>query len=247
MLGVGLIIGHLTAGLRYQVRVANQRERRTRDLYALSRDLSGALTVEQVVDFGLRYVRNGFRARAALLVLGNDEGLHEADSPDAGGAIEGIDGDLARWCVEHAEAAGIGTNTLPALPLLYLPLKAPMRVRGVLVMAPNTPRSVLVPEQRRLLDTIATQIAIALERVHFVEVAQDTLVAMEAERLRNSVLSALSHAMRTPLTALIGATDLLRMRAGADSPQLREQLDSVARQARRLAKMVEDMLEMARL
>ncbi len=247
MLGVGLLIGHLTAGLRYQVRVANQRERRTRDLYALSRDLSGALTVEQVVDFGLRYVRNGFRARAALLVLGNDEGLHEADSPDPGGAIEGIDGDLARWCVEHAEAAGIGTNTLPALPLLYLPLKAPMRVRGVLVMAPNTPRSVLVPEQRRLLDTIATQIAIALERVHFVEVAQDTLVAMEAERLRNSVLSALSHDLRTPLTALIGATDLLRMRAGADSPQLREQLDSVARQARRLAKMVEDMLEMARL
>ncbi len=247
MLGVGLLIGHLTAGLRYQVRVANQRERRTRDLYALSRDLSGALTVEQVVDFGLRYVRNGFRARAALLVLGNDEGLHEADSPDPGGAIEGIDGDLARWCVEHAEAAGIGTNTLPALPLLYLPLKAPMRVRGVLVVAPGAPRSVLVPEQRRLLDTIATQIAIALERVHFVEVAQDTLVAMEAERLRNSVLSALSHDLRTPLTALIGATDLLRMRAGADSPQLREQLDSVARQARRLAKMVEDMLEMARL
>ena len=247
MLGVGLLIGRLTAGLRYQVRVANQRERRTRDLYALSRDLSGALTVEQVVDFGLRYVRHGFRARAALLVLGNDERLHEAESPDPGGAIQDIDGDLARWCVEHSEVAGIGTNTLPALPLLYLPLKAPMRVRGVLVVAPGAPRSVLVPEQRRLLDTIATQIAIALERVHFVEVAQDTLVAMEAERLRNSVLSALSHDLRTPLTALIGATDVLRMRAHDGSPQLREQLESVARQARRLAKMVEDMLEMARL
>ncbi len=247
MLGVGLLIGHLTAGLRYQVRVANQRERRTRDLYALSRDLSGALTVEQVVDFGLQYVRNGFRARAALLLLGNDESLREADSPDPGGAIEDIDGDLARWCVEHAEAAGIGTNTLPALPLLYLALKAPMRVRGVLVVAPGTPRSVLIPEQRRLLDTIATQIAIALERVHFVDVAQQTLLAMEAERLRNSVLSALSHDLRTPLTSLIGAAEVLRMHAAGAPAALAEQAASIGRQARRLAKMVDDMLEMARL
>ena len=247
MLGVGLLIGHLTAGLRYQVRVANQRERRTRDLYALSRDLSGALTVEQVVDFGLGHVRNGFGARAELLLLGIDERLREVDSPDPAGPIDGIDADLARWCVEHGETAGIGTNTLPALPLLYLPLKAPMRVRGVLVVAPGTPRSVLIPEQRRLLDTIASQIAIALERVHFVEVAQDTLVAMEAERLRNSVLSALSHDLRTPLTALMGATDLLRMHTPAQPARLREQVESVGKQARRLARMVDDMLEMARL
>ncbi len=244
MLGVGLLIAHLTAGLRYQVRVANQRERRARDLYALSRDLSGALTVEQVVDFGLRYVRNGFGARAELLLLGIDERLRETESAKHAASIDGIDADLARWCVEHDEAAGIGTNTLPALPLLYLPLKAPMRVRGVLILAPGNPRSVLIPEQRRLLDTIGSQIAIALERIHFVEVAQDTLVAMEAERLRNSVLSALSHDLRTPLTALIGSTELLRMQAPA---QLHEQAESVGRQARRLARMVDDMLEMARL
>ena len=247
MLGVGLLIGHLTSGLRYQVRVANLRESRSRDLYALSRDLSGALTVEQVVDFGLQYVRNGFRARAALLLPDSDERLREVDSPDPRGPIEGIDIDLARWCLEHEEAAGIGTNTLPALALLYLPLKAPMRVRGVLVVAPGVQRNVLVPEQRRLLDTIATQIAIALERVHFVEVAQETLVAMEAERLRNSVLQALSHDLRTPLTALIGAADVLGMRAAAEAPALREQAAAIGKQSRRVAKMVEDMLEMARL
>ena len=247
MLGVGLLIGHLTAGLRYQVRVANLRESRSRDLYALSRDLSGALTVEQVVHFGLGYVRNGFRARAALLLLDSDDGLRTVDSPDPGGPIDNVDADLARWCMEHEEAAGIGTNTLPALPLLYLPLKAPMRVRGVLVVAPSAQRNVLVPEQRRLLDTMATQIAIALERVHFVEVAQETLVAMEAERLRNSVLSALSHDLRTPLTSLIGATEVLLMREAGLPTEIRTQLESIGRQSRRLAKMVEDMLEMARL
>jgi two-component system sensor histidine kinase KdpD len=142
----------------------------------------------------------------------------------------------------------MGTDTLPALPLLYLPLKAPMRVRGVLVLRPERARAVQIPEQRRLLETFTTQIAIALERIHFVTVAQDTLLAMEAERLRNSVLASLSHDLRTPLTGLIGATDLLRMRlAAADAAAASTQADAVARQARRVAKMVNDMLEMARL
>ena len=247
MLGVGLLIGHLTAGLRYQARVANLREGRARDLYALSRDLSGALTAEQVAAFGLQHVRDGFRARVALLLLDDDGRLRQVDSAGPGAAIEEVDAELARWCLEHGEAAGIGTSTLPALASLYLPLKAPMRVRGVLVVAPGPQRNVLVPEQRRLLDTIATQIAIALERVHFVEVAQGTLLAMEAERLRNSVLSALSHDLRTPLTSLIGATDLLRMRAQGEAPALVEQVGSVGKQARRVSRMVDDMLEMARL
>ena len=272
MLGVGLLIGHLTANLRYQVHVANQRERRTHELYALSRELSGALTVEQVVEIGLRFARGSFRAAALLLVLDNDEQLHVAQgsaapSPDAwppaaGGPgaapgrpddgdgrieIEGFDPDLARWCLDRGEAAGIGTDTLPALPLLYLPMKAPMRNRGVLVLAPEVPRMVLGPEQRRLLDTFTRQLAIALERLHFVAVAQDTLVAMEAERLRNSVLSALSHDLRTPLTALIGAADTLAMRFGKASADLGTRTAAIAQQARRIARMVDDMLELARL
>jgi len=123
-----------------------------------------------------------------------------------------------------------------------------MRVRGVLVLRPERARTLQIPEQRRLLETFTTQIAIALERIHFVTVAQDTLLAMEAERLRNSVLASLSHDLRTPLTALIAATDMLRMRlSAADTAGASEQAESVARQARRVAKMVDDMLEMARL
>ena len=104
-----------------------------------------------------------------------------------------VDVAIARWCVDHAEPAGSGTDTLPAAGKLYLPLKAPVRTRGALAVEAADPGQLMVPEHRRLLETFAALIAIALERVHFVTVAQRTLVDMESERLRNSVLAALSH------------------------------------------------------
>ena len=85
-----------------------------------------------------------------------------------------------------------------AAPFAIVPLKAPMRTRGVLALEPRNPRRLMIPEQRRLLDTFARLIAISLERVHYVDVAQTTTVQMESERLRNSLLSAISHDLRTP-------------------------------------------------
>ena len=100
-----------------------------------------------------------------------------------------------------------------------------MRTRGVLVIKPDNPRLLLVPEQRRHLDTFAALTAIALERVHYVEVAQQALIHMESERLRNSLLSALSHDLRTPLAALVGLAESLAMTRPALS---REQIGNRA-------------------
>ncbi len=154
-----------------------------------------------------------------------------------------------RWCLDHAEPAGIGTDTLPAAGKLYLPLKAPVRTRGVLVVEPTDAGQLMVPEQRRLLETCAALIAIAVERVHFVAVAQGTLVDMESERLRNSVLAALSHDLRTPLTALIGLSETLANElAGEPRPRDGETKALAIRdQARRTAQLVDNLLEMARL
>ncbi|MDE1952123.1 MAG: DUF4118 domain-containing protein [Betaproteobacteria bacterium] len=255
MLGVGLLIGHLTSHLHFQAKVAGQRERRTHDVYELSRELSGALTTDQVAEIGERVVQASFRCRASLLLLGLDDSLQPAAGTTPGTALP-FDAELARWCLQRGEPAGQGTDTLPGAPLFYLPLKAPMRVRGVLVMDPGDTRLTTIPELRRLLETCATQIAIALERIHFVSVAQDTLLAMQAERMRNSLLSALSHDLRTPLTSLVGATEVLASRlAAAGTPQpatanaasLHAQALTIMRQARRLARMVDDLLDMARL
>jgi two-component system sensor histidine kinase KdpD len=117
----------------------------------------------------------------------------------------------------------------------------------VLAIEPSDPRTLQVPEQRQLLDTLAALVAIALERVHFVTVAQSTLVQIESERLRNSLLAALSHDLRTPLTALVGLADTLALdiARGAGTPAATA--GAIREQARRTAQLVDNLLEMARL
>ena len=122
-----------------------------------------------------------------------------------------------------------------------------MRTRGVLVIKPDNPRLLLVPEQRRHLDTFAALTAIALERVHYVEIAQQALLQMESERLRNSLLSALSHDLRTPLAALVGLAESLAMTKPELSGTQLETAHAIAEEARRMGALVNNLLEMARI
>jgi len=158
-----------------------------------------------------------------------------------------IDAGVAQWAFDHAEAAGHGTDTLPGSPVLYVPLKAPMRMRGVLAIEPRNPARLTGPEQRRLLDTCASLLAISLERVHYVDVAQSTTVQMESERLRNSLLSAISHDLRTPLAALIGMAESLAMTQPPPSEAQRELVTAMREAAMRMNSLVNNLLDMARL
>lgn len=249
MLAVGLTIGHLTAGLRFQARAAAERERRVRALYEFARELSGVLVAAQVFESSRAVIQNAFGARATLLVP-DAQGQLGMPPPDDGLPAPAlppeVDPGVAQWAYDHAQAAGLGTDTLPASALFYLPLVAPMRTRGVLAIAPEAGRWVLSPEQRRQLDALAALAAIALERVHYVEVAQAALVNMESERLRNSLLAALSHDLRTPLTALVGLSEsLLRGAPLADAS--RELAQALHDEAVRMGALVANLLDMARI
>ncbi|MFC0710955.1 two-component system sensor histidine kinase KdpD [Azorhizophilus paspali] len=245
MLVVGLVIGQLTAGFKYQAQVASRREARVKALYEMSRDLSGALVPEQITEIGSRFLATEMNTRAAFLLTDAADRL-QVPAQVAAGFPEIAQG-IAQWAFDHGEAAGQGTNTLPASPILYLPLKAPMRFRGVLALETRDPARLLNPEQRRLLDTFASLIAIALERVHYVSVAQETILQMESERLRNSLLSAISHDLRTPLSVLIGLVDSMFLtRPALDAAQagIAHQLRE---QALRINAQVSNLLDMARL
>jgi two-component system sensor histidine kinase KdpD len=241
MLGVGLLIGQLTANLRFAARVSVSRERRAQALFELTRDLSAALQTVQVVELGEAAVSRTFGGQAKVYVPNaNDQMELGASLPDD------LDASIADWTFHNGQRAGIATATLPSNPWHYVPLKAPMRIRGVLALRPSHARWLLIPEQIRQLETIARQIAIALERVHYVEVAQSALVQMESERLRNTLLAAMSHDVRTPLTALIGQAETLE-HAASLGPEERATLRSMGNEARELNALVSNLLDMARL
>jgi len=242
MLAVALVIGQLTAVLKWQARVATLREHRMGALYQMSRELSAALMVEQVAEVVSRFMQSEFDARVALLVAdAHDRLTPPLPSP---ALPAGIDAAIAQWAFDHAETAGQGTHTLPASPILYLPLKAPMRMRGVLAIEPRVPARLAGPEQLRLLETCASLVALSLERIHYVNVAQASTVQMESERLRNSLLAAISHDLRTPLAALVGMADSLA--AEGDDRQA-SSARAIREAALRMNSQVNNLLDMARL
>ncbi len=249
MLTVALVIGRLAADLRYQARVAGDREERARSLYEIARELSRALRTEDVTDYARTTLSTLFDADATVLLprraaagddrpprLVIDRQLEQSS---------GFEPAIAQWSFERGQPAGAGTDTLSGSAWLFLPLATPMATRGVLALRPARRRLLMIPEQRRLLETLATLVAIAIERVHYVEVAQDAVVRIESEQLRNSILSALSHDLRTPIAALAGLTETLAMTAGTrvDAPLIRAMREEV----RRMGALVENLLDMARI
>ena len=240
MLVVGLITGHLTAGLRFQAQLATQREQRALALYAFARDLSGALEQAQVLDLTQAAIARAFHATATLLLPDDDGRLHAPIDT-------AIDVHVAQWAFDHAASAGAGTDTLSASRVLYLPLVAPMRTRGILAIAPHDSAATLPAEERQQRETFAALAAIALERVHYIAVAQGALVSMESERLRNALLAALSHDLRTPLTILVGQSEAL----AASKPPLPASQQAMAlalhSEAQRMHTLVVNLLDMARI
>jgi two-component system sensor histidine kinase KdpD len=246
MLAVGLITGHLTAGLRFQARVASQRESRARALYEFARALSGVLQTEQVHETTRDTIGRAFGARTALLLPDEGGRLRQVEGGGEG-STPAFDIGIAQWAYDHEAVAGMGTDTLPGSPAFYLPLVAPMRTRGVLAIESSEPRWLLVPEQRQQLDTFAALAAIALERVHYIDVAQNALVRIESERLRNSLLSALSHDLRTPLTSLVALAETM----AESNPPLSATQHALAQALReetvRMSTLVANLLDMARI
>lgn len=241
MLVVALVVGQLTAGLKVQAEAATDREHRVRSLYDMARDLSAALLPEQVAEIGSRFMTGEFNAGSTLVVADDDNRLQVLP-----GGTAPVDMAVAQWAFERGEPAGRGTDTLHSSPTLVLPLKAPMRIRGVLVVA--MPQS-QVPgvEPRRLLQTCASLLAISLERIHYIDVAQKSTVQIESERLRNSLLSAISHDLRTPLASLVGLAESLAMVQPPLPAEQQALAGSIRHSALRMSALVNNLLDMARL
>ena len=244
MLTVGLVIGNLTAGVRYQARIARYREQRTRHLYEMSKALADDRSPSEVATTSVQFINSTFQARSLLLL------------PDENGKLSGIshageptqwDDAIARWSFDKGQPAGAGTDTLPAVPYQILPLRTQERTLGLLIIEADNLRQLVTPEQQRLLETFRLLIAATLDRLLLTASEEQARLASEREQLRNSLLAALSHDLRTPLTVLLGQAELLTKNLNDEGSKYGYQANDIRQHVLNTTRLVNNLLEMARI
>lgn len=241
MLLVAIIISGLTKRVRDQADAAREREIRTASLYSMSDALSRAETTDAVAAAGASHVRDVFSAPARVLVA---EGSHLVDATE-GEALDEKERGVAEWTLQNGRPAGVGTDTLPSSANTYLPLEASGTRVGVLAV--RLPGDTSLDHGRRQhLEAFARQIAGALERTRLADQAHVAQLRIEAEQLRNSLLSSVSHDLRTPLAVITGAASTL-LDAKLAPPTRAELTRTVLAEAERLNRLVRNLLDMTRL
>lgn len=248
ILAVAVVTSQLMTNVRYQARVAEHRERRAMVLYAVAKEMAVARNEEEILRIAVRHLHAEFGSRNVILM------------PDANGRIllphgrrmdeslRGADTSVAQWVYDHNEMAGQGTYTLAGAKDVYFPLVSADEVIGVLAMLPVNLRRIFLPEQQKLLDAFLVQTVQAIERVRLAEQAKQASVQVESERLRNSLLSSISHDLRTPLATIVGSASTLAedgTQLGTEAAQ--ELHRAIYEEAQRMSSLVNNILDMARL
>ena len=192
-------------------------------LYAISRELGFAHSRDLLLEIAERHLHEVFAVRVAALLPGPDGSLEAARADE--GTLDAADKDLgvAEWVWLHQRPAGTGTDTLPSARALFVPLKGARGRVGVLALYPSPATRLGDPDERQLLDTFAGLVGSALERTQLADEARRAHLRAETEQLRNSLLSSVSHDLRTPLAVVTGATSALLDEHGPkDESQRRE-------------------------
>jgi len=248
MLAIALMISGLTLRIRAQAESARDRERRTATLYAMSRELAGARGRAELVRVVERHVADSFAAQAQILLPGDGNRVEIPVGTAPAYPIDEKERSVAQWAFDRGRVAGVGSDTLPGALARYVPLPGSAGMVGVVGVRAADPRRLQDPVLQRLLETFAAQAAVALERALVAEQAQHEQVEAEAERLRTSLLSSLSHDMRTPLGAITGAaSSLLEDRGSLPEASRHDLVRTILEESTRMNRLIGNLLDMIRL
>jgi two-component system sensor histidine kinase KdpD len=242
---------HLAGRLRAQTEAARLRARTTEELYGFSRKLAGIVSLDDLLWATAYQVASMLKVHVVLL-LPEDESIAVRAGYPPEDELDEADLAAARWCWQHNRPAGRGADTLPGARRLFLPLHTARGPVGVIGIdsdrpAPST-APIFTPDQRRLLDALIDQAAVAIERVKLAEDVDRTRLTAETERLRAALLTSISHDLRTPLASILGAvTSLDQYGSLLDDAGRRDLLRTIQDEAERLNRFVGNLLDMTRL
>lgn len=246
MLVIGITISTLTVRLSEQLAVAKSQEFRTASLFQLTKQLSEMQGTDFLTTIAGQRLCEIFEGEAVLYTLRDGKldlrfGEKSTIAANANNVL------VAQWAAEHEQMAGVGTDTLPSATAFFLPLIGSQRTVGAIGVHCADENRLLDPEQRRLLITCASLIALSIERDWSLVEAQEARVKIEAEELRSSLLSSVSHDLRTPLAAIAGASSDLLRQATSEPASRRELLEMIVQESHRMNRLIENLLDMTRL
>ncbi len=248
MLAVGLVISSLVASVRLQARIAGHREARATALGEMGAELAATDGLDELMRIAVRHMASVFASQVVVLLPDEGGRLRRPAGRGEAGSLHGADLGIAQWVHDHGQPAGLGTDTLAGAEALFVPLTIRERTIGVIALMPANARRVFVPEQRRLLQSFASQVAVALQRVRLAETARAARLEADTESVRNALLAAISHELRTPLAAIVGASSTLAQSGESVAPAVRVELAaSIAEEARHMSEVVAKVLDLARL
>jgi two-component system sensor histidine kinase KdpD len=244
---VAVIASNLAASTRNQVLAARNRARTTEELFAFSRKLAGTGTLDDLLWATVYQIALMVKVRVVLLLPAGSSIAVRAGYPPED-ELDQADLAAAQWAWEHNRAAGRGADTLPGAKRLFLPLRTGRAPIGVLGIDRDEPGPLLTPDGRRLLDALADQAAVAIERITLVEDIDRARVTAETERLRAALLTSVSHDLRTPLASIIGSLTSLRSYGKSfDEAARQELMATIQAEAERLNRFIGNLLDMTRL
>lgn len=243
---VALVISGLTERVRAQAAAADQREQRTAALYALSRELAAVKRVQDIAEIAARHLFDALALRVSLYVPGSDRSRVNALSTEAESVEDKSGLTAAQWVWEHERPAGAGSEVFPTSRNRYLLLSASRGRVAVLSVLAEDPILLNDSENSDYLAAFANQIASAIERTELASEAQTSQLRMETEQMRSSLLSSVSHDLRTPLAVVTGAASSL-LEDAIDVTTRRELTETILQEAQRLNRLVRNLLDMTRL
>jgi two-component system sensor histidine kinase KdpD len=191
--------------IKEQAEIARERERRTASLYSMSREFASNSSAQALAEIAIEHIGEAFDSEVLLFLPGSDGELQAHGSDASKQKLTEQENGVLRWVYDHGQEAGIGTQTLPGSNGFYLPLQTPQGKIGAVGIYPSSSRQLFSPDQIHLLEIYSNQTALAIERARLSEESEHAQVQIETERLRNSLLSSVSHDLRTPLATITGA------------------------------------------
>ncbi|MDO9082318.1 MAG: sensor histidine kinase KdpD [Humidesulfovibrio sp.] len=245
---VAVVISRLTAHIRQQAEAARRREARTQVMLTLSRQLAGTRGTEKLLRIALEHVSELFACKALALLPDDDGHLKDFIGDREAFNISHKGEGVAQWVFANGHVAGLGTNTLPTSGALYVPLKGLKDTVGVLGLRPDTQGALFSPEQMQMIETLARQVALALEVERLETESLHAQMEAETERLKTSLLSSVTHDLQTPLAAIMGSADSLVQVGDRLETSLRRSLAAnIFDEAERLSRLIGNLLRMTKL